>query len=76
MRRISEWLYYYWEIPVFGSFVLIVVFAVVSARNIKNRYAETGWEQVKAHAFIDGNGDSVLIKAGGKHTDVYVKRNE
>jgi len=75
MKRIVEWLFYYWEIPLFGSFVLIIVLAVAGARNTKNRYAEAGWQKVSTHSFVDNNGDSVLIKPSGKHTDIYVKKN-
>ena len=76
VERLAEWLYEYWVNLLIGFIILIVVLAVAGARSTKNRYAEAGWKQVQKHAFVDCNGDSVLIKAGGKHTDIYVKRNK
>lgn len=72
---LAEWLYQYWVNLVIGFIILIVVLAITGARSIKNRYAEAGWEKVSTHSFVDNNGDSVLIKYSGGHTDIYVKKN-
>ena len=76
VERLAEWLYEYWVNLVIGFIILIVVLAIAGAKSIKNRYAEAGWEKVSTHTFVDNNGDSVLIKYSGGHTDIYVKKND